>query len=168
MLNDAFLRCVFERDDVVCHLCATRKSRLSDLLAAEASGCQSFHGEEFLCGTDHSRCEGGVMSVFPTAPVAGWRAEQLPASCAMQIEDGSGADAYWDRAIMERHLVSASSRGRVRAAVLRFTAENETAVQQTALLRPQGYHALHHRRASFEHAAQQYEQTARVQSQAAI
>ena len=40
VLNDAFVRCVFEQHDVACHLCATRKNRLGDL------GCHLPNGEK--------------------------------------------------------------------------------------------------------------------------
>ena len=39
------LRCVFERYDAACHVCATRKNTL---------GCHLLNGEKFLCGQDHS------------------------------------------------------------------------------------------------------------------
>ena len=83
------------------------------------------------------------------APVALWRAEQAAASSAMQIEDCSDADACWDRATLEQHLVRACSRGicfgqgphqdRLHAEVLRLTAASDalqrTAAQQAASLR---------------------------------
>ena len=47
-----FLRCVSDRHDAVCHLCATRKNRLGDLLDAHALSCHLFDGEKFLCRAD--------------------------------------------------------------------------------------------------------------------
>ena len=48
---------------------------------------------------------------YSTPPVAPWRASQPAASSAMQIEDSSGACAYWDRATVDQQLISARSRG---------------------------------------------------------
>ena len=46
-----------DRHDAVCHLCATRKKRLGDLLDADALECHLLDGQKFLHGADHSRCE---------------------------------------------------------------------------------------------------------------
>ena len=85
-------------------------------------------------------------------PIAPWLAGQPAALSALQIDDGSDADAHWDRATLEHHLVSASCRGigiwqgppqqdRLHAEILRLAGENDevqrTAVQQTAFLRQQ-------------------------------
>ena len=52
-----FLRCVFERHDAVCHLCAARGDRLSHFLDARPLGCHLVDGEKFLRGMNHARCE---------------------------------------------------------------------------------------------------------------
>ena len=54
---DVFLRCAFEGHDAVCHLCAARRDRLSDVLDARPLGCHLIDGEKFLRGMNHARCE---------------------------------------------------------------------------------------------------------------
>ena len=57
VLNDVFLRCVFERHDAKSRGRLRQAQRGRDLLVSHAKASHLFDGKEFLCGQDHSRCE---------------------------------------------------------------------------------------------------------------